>query len=70
MIEGVTVSALLKDLDGKSTRVSMRAKPGVDVQTVAAKFGGGGHKAASGCTMPFPIEEAKAKLIEILSGIA
>lgn len=70
MIEGVTVSALLKDLDGKSTRVSLRAKPGVDVQTVAAKFGGGGHKAASGCTMPFPIAEAKAKLIEILSGIA
>ncbi|MEO6259188.1 MAG: bifunctional oligoribonuclease/PAP phosphatase NrnA, partial [Thermoanaerobaculia bacterium] len=45
MIEGVTVSALLKDLDGKSTRVSMRAKPGVDVQAVAAQFGGGGHKA-------------------------
>ena len=70
MIEGVTVSALLKDLDGKSTRVSMRAKPGVDVQTVAAMFGGGGHKAASGCTIPLPLPQAKAKLIAILSGIA
>ena len=70
MIEGVTVSALLKDLDGKSTRVSMRAKPGVDVQMVAAQFGGGGHKAASGCTMPLPLAEAKATLIGILSGIA
>ena len=48
----------------------MRAKPGVDVQSVAAQFGGGGHKAASGCTMPFPIEEAKTRLIGILSGIA
>ena len=70
MIEGVTVSALLKDLEGKATRVSMRAKPGVDVQKVAAMFGGGGHKAASGCTIPLPLPEAKKKLIGILSGIA
>ena len=69
MIDGVLVSALLKEIDGKSTRVSMRAKPGVDVQAVAAMFGGGGHKAASGCTMPFELAEAKSKLVGILRGI-
>ena len=68
-IEGVLVSALLKEVDDKSTRVSMRAKPGVDVQAVAATFGGGGHKAAAGCTMPLALGEAKAKLISILAGI-
>ncbi len=68
-IEGVLVSALLKEGEDNSTRVSLRAKPGVDVQQVAAKFGGGGHKAASGCTIPLPLAEAKAKLVEILSGI-
>jgi len=68
-IDGVLVSALLKEIDDKSTRVSMRAKPGVDVQSVAAMFGGGGHKAASGCTMPFPLALARAKLVSILEEI-
>lgn len=69
MIDGVLVSALLKEVDEKSTRVSMRAKPGVDVQAVAAMFGGGGHKAASGCTVPLPLAQAKTKLISILQGV-
>ncbi len=68
-IEGVLVSALLKESEGNTTRVSLRAKPGVDVQQVAATFGGGGHKAASGCTIPLPLAEAKSKLVQILSGI-
>lgn len=66
-IEGVAVSVLLKEGDD-GTRVSLRAKPGVDVQKVAAMFGGGGHKAASGCTIPLPLPEAKAKLLSILQG--
>jgi len=68
-IDGVLVSALLKEIDDKTTRVSMRAKPGVDVQAVASMFGGGGHKAASGCTMPFGMPEAKQKLISILEQV-
>ena len=67
-IEGVLVSALLKESkDG--TRASLRAKPGVDVQQVAAMFGGGGHAAASGCTIPLPLSEAKGRLVSILSEI-
>jgi phosphoesterase RecJ-like protein len=49
--------------------VSLRAKPGVDVQQVASMFGGGGHKAASGCTIPLPLPEAKEKLLGILKEI-
>ena len=51
----------------RNTRVSLRAKPGYDVQAVASMFGGGGHKAASGCTIPLPLAAAKAKLLSILS---
>lgn len=68
-IEGVKVSALLKEGDGGTTRASLRAKPGIDVQKVAAIWGGGGHAAASGCTIPLPLPEAKAKLVEIVSEI-
>lgn len=69
MIEGVLVSALLKEGGDSSTRVSMRAKPGVDVQAIAAMFGGGGHKAASGCMIPLPMAEAKKKLLGLLKEI-
>lgn len=65
-IEGVMVSVLLKEGDGSGTRASLRAKPGADVQKVAAAFGGGGHKAASGCTVPLPMADAKAKLLAVL----
>ncbi|HUP49284.1 MAG TPA: bifunctional oligoribonuclease/PAP phosphatase NrnA [Thermoanaerobaculia bacterium] len=64
-IEGVMAAALLKEAED-GTRVSLRAKPGVDVQKVAAKFGGGGHKAAAGCTVPLPIPAVKKRLIELL----
>lgn len=68
-IDGVVVSTLLKEGDANSTRVSLRAKPGYDVQKVASLFGGGGHAAASGCTIPLPLPEAKAKLLSILKEI-
>ncbi len=64
-IDGVLVSALFKEVEG-GTRVSMRAKPGADVQVVAASFGGGGHKAAAGCFVAAPMAEAKEKIVSLL----
>lgn len=68
-IEGVLVSALLKEAENGTTRVSLRAKPGIDVQQIAALFGGGGHAAASGCTIPLPLAEAKGRLVGLLEEI-
>jgi phosphoesterase RecJ-like protein len=65
-IDGVLVSILLKETADGQTRASLRAKPGVDVQKVAAVFGGGGHKAASGCTVPLPLPHAKARLLSLV----
>lgn len=65
-IDGVLVAAMLKEADG-GTRVSMRAKPGVDTQKVAASFGGGGHKAASGCFLKSSIAEAKETIVDLLT---
>lgn len=44
--------ALLKEADPGVYRVSFRSKGAVDVAEVAKRFGGGGHKNASGCTVP------------------
>jgi len=50
-IAGIEVAVLLRELEDGSIRVSMRSKSEVDVSTVAAKFGGGGHRKAAGCQM-------------------
>ncbi len=67
-IDGVLVSALMKEVAG-GARVSLRAKPDVDVQVVASMFGGGGHKAASGCFIPLPMPEAKVRLVSLLRDV-
>lgn len=65
-IDGVVAAVFLKE-KGSGTRASFRAKPGVDVFEVAKAFGGGGHKAASGCYIDQPIEEAKGAVLARLS---
>ena len=56
-IEGVEMAAFLKEQDD-SVRVSMRAKSFSNVHQIAAKFGGGGHAKAAGCTIHLPLAEA------------
>ena len=64
-ISGVQVAAFLKEVED-GTRVSLRAKPGADVYEVAKRFGGGGHRAASGCFIAEPIEKAQKTLLDAL----
>lgn len=45
---------------------SLRARPGFNVATVAFAFGGGGHPAASGCTVPGTLQEVTALVVPAL----
>lgn len=63
-IEGVEVSLLIKEKGKNEVRVNLRSKVSVDVSEIAAKFGGGGHKRAAGCTVSGTVQEVKAQLIE------
>ena len=58
VIEGIEVAVLMKCMEEKVCRISMRSK-GVDVSEIAVGFGGGGHARAAGCTLLLPYEEAK-----------
>ncbi len=49
-IETVRVACLLRQL-GDHVKVSLRGKGDVDVSRIAARFGGGGHPNAAGCTV-------------------
>ena len=53
---GVKVSVLFTETDRGEVKISWRSLPGYNVSTPALFFGGGGHKAASGATVPGPID--------------
>ncbi len=61
-IDSTEVSFVVKEVDTKLTKVSMRSKK-VDVAEVCAKFGGGGHTFAAGCTIKAGIEDSVKKLL-------
>lgn len=61
-VEGVEAAALFKEYDG-DIRVSLRSSGRVNVQSAAARLGGGGHFRASGLTFVGSLADA-AKAVE------
>lgn len=62
-VDGVRLAAFLKEKPGGGLwRVSLRARDGGDVQEVAARHGGGGHRQAAGCDLEGDIDEVVAGL--------
>jgi phosphoesterase RecJ-like protein len=57
-LDAVKVAALFVELRDGRIRCSLRSRGGVDVSAIAAQFGGGGHKAASGTYLPTPLDHA------------
>ena len=64
-IEGVKVSALLKEKDD-GVKVSLRTAEDYNAAEIAAVWGGGGHKRASGCMFTEPLHIARQKIIDDL----
>ncbi|MBI4116100.1 MAG: bifunctional oligoribonuclease/PAP phosphatase NrnA [Candidatus Omnitrophica bacterium] len=66
-LKEVKVAFFLSEMGNPSeVKVSFRSKGSYDVNQIATAFGGGGHKKASGCTIPLSSDEAvEAVLKEI-----
>ncbi len=64
-VQTAEVSFVLREqtLDGK-IRVSFRSKGRVDVNRIARSFGGGGHRAASGCTIEGTLSRVRQKVLK------
>lgn len=64
-IKGTVVGLTLKETEEGYVKVSLRSyDDGIDVSRIAANFGGGGHKRASGCLIKdMTFEEAKSALV-------
>jgi phosphoesterase RecJ-like protein len=65
----VKVAAVLKEREDGETRVSLRSNPGVDVASIARRFGGGGHTQAAGATIPAVGEEADHLFLEAAKAV-
>jgi phosphoesterase RecJ-like protein len=65
----VDVAAVFVELTSGEIEVGLRAQPGFDVSQVALEFGGGGHAAAAGCTLPGPMRDAVCRVIPRLKRV-
>jgi len=68
-IVGVEVAVSLREEEGGVFRVSFRSKGRVDVSAVAARFGGGGHRNAAGCSVPGPLVDVRKRVLEALTAV-
>jgi len=56
--------AYTREVGPNEFRVSLRSKGDIDVAKVAEKFGGGGHKNASGLSIEGDWDEKERELVE------
>jgi phosphoesterase RecJ-like protein len=62
LVRGVEVALLLREEEGR-VRVSLRSKGAVDVNDVARRLGGGGHRSAAGALLDGPLDSARERLL-------
>lgn len=62
-IDGVRLVALFRELEGSRVKVSLRSKGTVDVHALAATFGGGGHRNASGIVARGTLDEVSRQVL-------
>ncbi|MDR2437227.1 MAG: bifunctional oligoribonuclease/PAP phosphatase NrnA [Endomicrobium sp.] len=65
-IDGVLVGCVFKEVDRKTTKVSLRSVKSFDLLKVVCVFGGGGHKNAAGCTINAGINDAVKIVTDVL----
>ncbi|MBQ3330612.1 MAG: bifunctional oligoribonuclease/PAP phosphatase NrnA [Ruminococcus sp.] len=63
-IEGVEMGITMREKAGGVFKISVRTNDNVDASRFCQQFGGGGHPAASGCSIEGDLETVKRKLID------
>ncbi|MBZ5640392.1 MAG: bifunctional oligoribonuclease/PAP phosphatase NrnA [Acidobacteriia bacterium] len=68
-IEGVRIALLFRELPEGRVKVSLRSKGDLDVYRLAAEFGGGGHRNASGIVADGRLDEMAETVIAGAAGL-
>lgn len=70
LLESSRAALLLRELEPRLTKVSLRSKGSRDVNELARRHGGGGHRNASGAVIEGTIEEARSAILPALEKLA
>jgi phosphoesterase RecJ-like protein len=65
-IAGVDAVAVIRQVDEKRFKVSLRSRGDIDVEKIARQHGGGGHRNAAGYMADGPIEDLRPKVVNEL----
>ena len=65
-VNGSKIAVLFSELKTNCFKVSFRSRCEVDCSRLAALFGGGGHKQASGATLDMPFDAAKQSVLDAI----
>lgn len=68
-ISGVELAIIFKELSPEETKISLRSKKWCDVNELASNFNGGGHERAAGAVIQGTLDEAREKLIPLVTSI-
>ncbi len=63
-LRGVEIGLLFIEQARGGSKVSFRSRNGVDCARLAGTFGGGGHRAAAGATIPGPMSESVKNVLQ------
>jgi phosphoesterase RecJ-like protein len=63
-INDMDIVIVFIEQDPDRVKISWRAQPGFDVSQIAARYGGGGHQAASGAMAWGSLNEVKTKILD------
>jgi phosphoesterase RecJ-like protein len=63
-LAGVEVGVLFMEQPRGGIKISFRSRSSVDVARVAERFGGGGHRLASGAVVESSLDDARARVLE------
>jgi bifunctional oligoribonuclease and PAP phosphatase NrnA len=62
-VAGVEVGLFFMEQPRGGIKVSLRSRQAIDVAAIAERFGGGGHRLASGCVLDTTLEEARQRVL-------
>jgi phosphoesterase RecJ-like protein len=62
-LRGVEVGLLFIEMKKGGIKLSLRSRTGFDCASLAAQFGGGGHRAAAGATLPDPLGQCLPRVL-------
>lgn len=68
-VRGANAGVLFREVGDGTIRVSLRARDNVDVAAIASRFGGGGHRMASGCTIKGSVADAEQAIVSAILAV-